>query len=89
MKNVHLTADDLAPVVNRLKRAHGQLAGIIGMIDEGRDCADIVTQMAAVSKAIDRAGFAMISAGLEQCIRKGEMADEARARLERMFMTLS
>ncbi len=38
------------------------------MIEEGRDCKDIVTQLAAVSKALDRAGFAVIAAGLEQCI---------------------
>ena len=38
------------------------------MIDDGRDCRDIVTQLSAVSKAVDRAGFAVISLGLRQCI---------------------
>ena len=46
-----------APVLNRLRRAHGQLAGVITMIENGRDCADVVTQLAAVSRALDRAGF--------------------------------
>ena len=41
------------------------MCGIIRMIEEGRDCKDIVTQLAAVSKALDRAGFAVIAAGLK------------------------
>ena len=55
-------------MLKRLKRAQGQIGGIIRMIEAGRDCADIVTQMAAVSKALDRVGFAVIAAGLKQCL---------------------
>lgn len=44
-------------VLNRLRRAQGQLAGVISMIEQGRDCKDVVTQLAAVSRALDRAGF--------------------------------
>ncbi len=51
-----------------LKRAQGQVGGIIGMIEQGRDCADIVTHRAAVSKALDKAGFAVIATGLKQCL---------------------
>lgn len=89
MSAVHLDPEDLEPVVKRLRRAQGQLAGVLNMIDEGRDCADVVTQMAAVSKAIDRAGFTMIAAGLQHCIRSNEDNAEARERLEKMFMALS
>ncbi len=89
MTAVHLDAQDMEPVVKRLRRAQGQLAGILNMIDEGRDCGDVVTQLAAVSKAIDRAGFTMIAAGLQQCIRSDEDETEARERLEKMFMSLS
>ncbi len=49
--------DTVAQVRNRLRRAQGQLAGVISMIDEGRDCKDVVTRLAAVSRALDRAGF--------------------------------
>jgi hypothetical protein len=49
----------LAPVINRLKCADGQLAAVTRMLEEGRDCKDIVTQLAALSKAPDRAGFAI------------------------------
>ena len=46
----------MRPVVNRIKRAQGQLAGVLRLLEEGRDCEDVVTQLAAVSKALDRAG---------------------------------
>ncbi len=89
MSGVHLEPQDLEPVIKRLRRAQGQLAGVLNMITENRECGDIVTQMAAVSKAIDRAGFTMIAAGLQQCIRSDEDESEARERLEKMFMSLS
>ena len=89
MSAVHLEPEELEPVVKRLRRAQGQLAGVLNMSEEGRDCADVVTQMAAVSKAIDRAGFTMIAAGLQQCIRSDEDDTAARERLEKMFMSLS
>lgn len=89
MTSIHLEREDLDPVIKRLRRAQGQLAGVLNMIEEGRDCADVVTQLAAVSKAIDRAGFTMIAAGLQQCIRSDEDDSEARERLEKMFMALS
>lgn len=89
MDEVHLSAEDMEPVVKRLRRANGQLVGVLKMIEEGRECGDVVTQLAAVSKAIDRAGFAMIAAGLEQCLNEGETAAGARKRLQRMFMALA
>ncbi len=89
MSAVHLEPEDLVPVIKRLRRAQGQLAGVLKMIDEDRDCGDVVTQLAAVSKAIDRAGFTMIAAGLQQCIRSDEDETEGRERLEKMFMSLS
>ena len=52
---------DLQHVVRRLKRAQGQIGGIIAMIESGRSAQEVVTQVAAVSKAIDRAGFAVIA----------------------------
>ena len=54
-------------VLNRLRRAQGQLAGVISMIEQGRDCKDVVTQLAAVSKALDRAGFKIVATGMREC----------------------
>lgn len=77
------------PALNRLRRAHGQLAGVIRMIEEGRDCEDIVTQLAAVSKALDRAGFSLIAGGLKEClIHEGE-AEMDSAKLEKLFLALA
>ncbi len=58
---MELNPDEMQAVVKRLRRAQGQIGGILKMIEEGRDCQDIVTQLAAVSKALDRAGFAVIA----------------------------
>ena len=85
---MQLSADELQTVVRRLQRAQGQIGGIVRMIQEGRDCQDVVTQIAAVSRAIDRAGFAVIATGLKQCmtIREGP-ADTSE--LERLFLSLA
>jgi len=79
------------PVLNRLRRAQGQLAGVIAMIEAGRDCKDVVTQLAAVSRALDRAGFKIVAGGMRQCMA----ADDDKAppmteeELERLFLILA
>ncbi|WP_144627316.1 metal-sensitive transcriptional regulator [Arthrobacter woluwensis] len=85
---MELNPSDLTPVINRLKRAQGQLSAVTRMLEEGRDCKDVVTQLAAVSKALDRAGFAIIATGLEQCIvRNDETMDKKE--LEKLFLSLA
>ena len=64
--------DAVQDVVKRLRRAEGQIAGVVRMPQAGRDCEDVVTQLAAVSRALDKAGFAIIATGLEQCISAGD-----------------
>lgn len=86
---MQLDIETVGPVVNRLKRAQGQLAGVLRMLEEERDCADVVTQLAAVSRALDKAGFALISTGLEQCIRAGDDGTLDREKLEKVFMSLA
>ncbi len=86
---MELDPDEMKAVVKRLNRAQGQIGGIVRMIEDGRDCKDIVTQLAAVSKAIDRAGFTMIASGLEQCVRADEDTEDAKERLQKMFMSLA
>ena len=84
--------DSIAAVLNRLRRAQGQLAGVIAMIEQGRDCKDVVTQLAAVSRALDRAGFKIVATGLRECIT-GEPTDGAtpmtEAELEKLFLALA
>ncbi|MFJ8630630.1 metal-sensitive transcriptional regulator [Streptomyces sp. NPDC093568] len=88
--------DDLKSVLNRLRRAQGQISGVIKMIEEGRDCEDVVTQLAAASRALDRAGFAIIATGLQQCLTEaengrsnGETTEQMKARLEKLFLSLA
>ena len=77
-------------VIKRLRRAEGQLAGAIRMLEAGRDCEDVVTQLAAVSRALDKAGFAIIATGLEQCISAGDDGGAVdRVRLEKLFLSLA
>lgn len=86
---MELSADDMDGVLKRLKRAQGQIGGIIRMIEEGRDCQDIVTQLAAVSKALDRAGFAVIAVGLRQCIADPEGNAMDVDTMEKLFLSLA
>jgi DNA-binding FrmR family transcriptional regulator len=87
---VELNPEDMGAVVNRLRRAQGQIGGILRMIEEGRDCKDVVTQLAAVNRALDRAGFAIVSSGLRQCLTSpdGISADD-QATMEKLFLTLA
>jgi DNA-binding FrmR family transcriptional regulator len=88
-------SDEISPIVKRLRRAEGQLTGVIRMLEEGRDCEDIVTQLAAVSKALDKAGFAIIATGLRQCVSRPSEGDDSGssspdlAALERLFLSLA
>ncbi|WP_435829573.1 metal-sensitive transcriptional regulator [Nonomuraea muscovyensis] len=78
--------------VTRLRRARGQLAGVIAMIEEGEDCTKVLTQLAAVSKAIDRAGFKLVASGLRHCNAAQERDEEAPmsvAELEELFLALA
>lgn len=82
----------MAAVLNRLRRARGQLDGVIGMIEDGRDCRAVVTQLAAVSRALDRAGFKIVASGMRQCIAadgNGVEAPLTEEELEKLFLALA
>jgi DNA-binding FrmR family transcriptional regulator len=81
--------DAIAQVLNRLRRAQGQLAGVISMIESGRECKDVVTQLAAVSRALDRAGFKIVATGLRQCVSGAEADGMTEAELEKLFLALA
>jgi DNA-binding FrmR family transcriptional regulator len=77
------------PVLNRLRRAQGQLAGVITMIEDGRDCQEVVTQLAAVSRALDRAGFKIVASGMRQCLSGDGNSLMTQDQMEKMFLTLA
>lgn len=79
-------------VVKRLRRIEGQIGGIVRMLEEQRDCADVVTQLAAASRALDRTGFRLLSAGMRQCMSAaaaGEVEPMGADQMEKLFLTLA
>ena len=87
---VQIDENSVEAIANRLKRAQGQLGAVIRMLEEGQDCEQVVTQISAVNKAVSRAGYAMITAGLNECY-KGKKAerDIDLKKLEKLFMSLA
>lgn len=80
--------DHQRQILNRLKRAQGQLAAVIAMIESGRSCTDVVTQLAAVSKALDKAGFKIIAGSMRQCLA-GEEGAVDEEHLEKLLLSLA
>ena len=79
-------------IVNRLRRVQGQVNGLIAMIEEGRECGDVVTQLAAASRALDKVGFKVVASGMRQCqaaVDRGEQPALSQEQLERLFLSLS
>jgi len=85
-----IPADEAKKITNRLRRAQGQLGAVLSMIEDGRDCREIVTQLSAASSAIDRAGFAIIASALKECLRDDGNSDPVEvADLEKLFLSLA
>jgi DNA-binding FrmR family transcriptional regulator len=83
------TSSGTTQVVNRIKRAQGQLSGVLRMLEEGRDLQEVVNQLKAVSRALDRAGFAIIAAELREAASRGAVSDDDLDALERVFLSLA
>jgi DNA-binding FrmR family transcriptional regulator len=69
---VDLPEETMNDLHRRLRKVEGQVRGIQAMLADGRDCRDVVTQLSAASKAIDQAGFLLVSAGLQWCLEDPE-----------------
>ena len=78
-------------VLNRLRRAEGQLRGVQRLIEEGADCKEVLTQLNAAQSALHRTGLRLMAAGMRYCL-----SDPARAEaegmtpddMERLFLSL-
>ena len=77
------TSDD---VIQRLSRIEGQMRGLQRLVDEGAECRDIVTQLAAAKGALDRVGFKLMSAALSN---QDTDTDTDTDELEKLFLKLS
>ena len=80
-------------ILNRLRRAQGQLAAVIAAVETGNDCRSVVTQLSAVTSALDKAGFAIIAHALKECLDGStDNRDESKptvSELEKLFMSLA
>ena len=91
-KIAHVLSDEdqIDAISKRIKRAHGQLGAVARMLEEGRNCDEIVTQMSAVSKAVKTAAFTLISASLKECVVEGKSnSDAVTVQLQKLFLSLS
>jgi DNA-binding FrmR family transcriptional regulator len=87
---MYLQPDEMKAIIVRMKRAHGHLASVIRMLEEGAECEDVLTQLAAVNKALSRSGFAIVSTGLQHCLAEGDGPDRADiAKMEKLFLALA
>jgi DNA-binding FrmR family transcriptional regulator len=81
-------------VLNRLRRARGQLDAVIAAVESGSRCRDVVTQLAAVSSALDKAGFSIVATAMRDCIADPDQAAEAEdglttEELQKLFLMLA
>lgn len=84
-----LEPEEIKAVVTRLKRANGHLASVVRMLEDGAECEDALAQLAAVNKAVSRAGYALVATGLEHCLAEGGRDSVDAKKLEKMFLSLA
>lgn len=86
-----LREDQLLDLKRRLARVEGQVRGISKMLDESRHCKDVVTQISAVSKALEQIGFRLIASQITYCLENPEDAlkdGKSIEEIERLFLKL-
>ena len=82
MRTATTTYPDQARLLNRLRRIEGQVRGLQRMIEEGRDCTDVVHQVSAVRAAIDRAGHEIVAASLRACLADSSIEGDVERSLQ-------
>ena len=89
---MEIDTDVIGELQRRLRRVEGQVRGIQNMLAEGRECRDVVTQVAAASRALEQVGFRLLAAGLTSCLEDPEQAEAEGypiAEVERLFLKLA
>jgi len=89
---MEIPTDTVTDLTKRLRRIEGQVRGIQAMLTDGRECRDVVTQIAAATKALEQVGFKLMAAGLVQCLTdpEGAAADGyPLEEVERLFLKLA
>lgn len=89
-KSAATLEEERRELINRFRRVQGQIGGLVTMIEEERDCTDIVTQIAATKKALERAGILLLTSALMECVADNKKSSELRRiELQKAFMSLS
>lgn len=76
-------------IVNRLRRAQGQLDAVIRAVEANEPCDEVVTQLSAVLHAIERAGFKVVAEAMHECVSSGSGDGPDLDELERLFLRLA
>lgn len=86
-----LEPTEMKAIITRMKRAHGHLGSVIRMLEEGSDCESVLTQLAAVNKAISRSGYAIVATGLQRCLTETDEGLDGVdvKKMERLFLALA
>lgn len=84
MRRVRFPEEVSRDVVTRLRRVEGQIRGLQRLVDDGSECREVVTQLAAARSALDRVGFKLVAAALTDPDREADVAE-----LEQLFLKLS
>ncbi len=90
--SMELPESTIADLQRRLRKVEGQVRGVHQMIADGRDCREVVTQIAAANKALEQAGFLLVSAGLTWCLEDPERSAAAGydvGDVQKMFLKLA
>lgn len=75
-KQVYGYHDNKAQTLNRLARAEGQIRGVTKMVQGDKYCIDILTQIAAVQKALDGVAMELLGSHVKHCIQQSNTIDE-------------
>lgn len=89
---MELPESTISDLQRRLRKVEGQVRGVNQMIADGRDCRDVVTQIAAANKALEQAGFLLVSAGLTWCLedpKRSAAAGYDVGDVQKMFLKLA
>ncbi|MHB9036295.1 MAG: metal-sensitive transcriptional regulator [Armatimonadota bacterium] len=88
-----MASDTRQEVILRLKKIEGQIRGLQGMIDENRDCTEVIHQLSAARKALDKVGFIILTHRMQECLKEKQIAgyDQEKSMEEAMklFLTLA
>jgi DNA-binding FrmR family transcriptional regulator len=86
---MRLEPEETRAIITRLKRANGHLASVVRMLEDGVECEDALLQLAAVNKAINRGGYALVATGLQRCLAEGRPDSVDAKKMERLFLSLA